>query len=332
MGRSAIGHEITVGWFIVVALILGAGGLVLKTQSRGLISSAQLRFQLAHGQGLQSGSPVELQGIRVGEISDVELTPENRVLVTANVANRYAKHIYADAVVTIVESPLGFSATKVSIDPGKTKIRATPGQLLDVNVSETLMDQVASIQSDVRTVIRHVDSLVVKAEGSMDQLQTIMGRVEREEGLVGELVSGQELAKEVHTTITKLKTVSERLESEVLGEAVAAVKDARELIGELRDEKGDMRTLLRNSDAFIVAAKDAVEDARFGETSASLRDAAAAMTKTAARMDVSEETRGAMEAMQRASESFEALSRSLERRPDAVIFGRPTAGSPGVRR
>jgi hypothetical protein len=252
--------------------------------------------------------------------------------VTANVANRYAKHIYADAVVTIVESPLGFSATKVSIDPGKTKIRATPGQLLDVNVSETLMDQVASIQSDVRTVIRHVDSLVVKAEGSMDQLQTIMGRVEREEGLVGELVSGQELAKEVHTTITKLKTVSERLESEVLGEAVAAVKDARELIGELRDEKGDMRTLLRNSDAFIVAAKDAVEDARFGETSASLRDAAAAMTKTAARMDVSEETRGAMEAMQRASESFEALSRSLERRPDAVIFGRPTAGSPGVRR
>ncbi len=332
MRRSAIGHEITVGWFIVAALVIGAGGFVLKTQSRGLISSTRLRFQLAHGQGLHAGSPVEIQGIPVGEVSDVELTAENRVLVTADVASRYAKHIYTDAVVTILEAPLGFSATRVSIDPGKTKLPASGGQLLAVGVRETLMDQVATIQSDVRVVIHRLDSLVAKAEGSMDQVQTLLGRVEREEGLMGELISGEELTKDVHATVTALKTVVERLESEVLDDAVAAVSDARKLIGDLRDEDGEVRKLLRDSDALILAAKDAVEDAKFGETSASLRDAADAMAKTATRMDVSEETREAMEAMKKASESFEALSRELERRPDSVIFGRPAAESPGVRR
>jgi phospholipid/cholesterol/gamma-HCH transport system substrate-binding protein len=332
MRRSAIGHEITVGWFIVAALVLLAGGLVLKTRSRGLLASTHLKFQLDHGKGLRAGSPVQIQGIPVGEVSDVELTPENRVLVTASIANRYAEHIYSDAAVTVVESPLGFSATKVSIDPGISQVTAATEQLLEVQVTETLMDQIAVIQSDVRIVIRRLDRFVAKAEESIDQFQTLAGRIERQEGLAGQLIGDPQLADDVRTTAAKLKSTATRFEAEVLDEAVAAIADARALVSDLRDKNGDLNTLIRDSDDMILSVKDAIEQARVAETSASLRDAAAAMSKTATRMDVSEDTRDAMQAMRKASESFEALSRALERQPDSVIFGRPTAASPGIRR
>jgi hypothetical protein len=79
---TVVRQEVAVGAFLVAAVGLVAVGAVLKTRERGFIGATTFRFSAAHGSGLQPGAPVLVQGVQVGEVSDIRLTPDNRVAVT----------------------------------------------------------------------------------------------------------------------------------------------------------------------------------------------------------------------------------------------------------
>jgi phospholipid/cholesterol/gamma-HCH transport system substrate-binding protein len=307
---TAIQHEMTVGWFIVLGGLIGVGALVAQTRSRGLIGTTEFRFTLPHGLGLQEGSPVVLKGIPVGEVHGVDLTNENQIAVTTYIMNRYAPHIYVDAHVTVEESPLGFSATKVVIEPGTSRLPADPSRPLPFKQTETLMDQVEGIQDKIGVVIERVDTFVQKAESALDQVRELANVVQNGEGLAGRMISDEQLAAEAAASVAKLNEILARLDS----------------------EEGEFRTLLRDVDATVVSVRSKVEEVNVDELVQSLQATADALTRTAKRMDVSEESREALAALQRASESFGLLSRELAREPSSVIWGKDAAEAPSLRR
>ena len=90
----------------------------------------------------------------------------------------------------------------------------------------------------------------------------------------------------------------------------------------------------------VKAAHKAIEDADVEATVASLRRTSDALTETVESLGKStrnleplnEEALRAMAALREASEAFRDLSNTLQRQPNAVIFGRAASDAPGLRR
>lgn len=106
MRLTVIRHEIVVGWFITVALVLGVAVMLVRVRAPStFIAPYVVRFTVPHGKGLQLAAPVLLQGIRIGEVDRIELTPENQVEVTCRIYADYAGHLRADAVANLLSPP-----------------------------------------------------------------------------------------------------------------------------------------------------------------------------------------------------------------------------------
>ena len=111
-----------------------------------------MHFVVDHGQGLQAGAPVLVQGIEVGEVGEVRLTAENRVLVTCQITSQFRDHIRQDAVAYVVPPPL-LGGTKVEIDPGEAAEPVAPGQELAVSTKGSFMDLIGDAAAGL---LRHL--------------------------------------------------------------------------------------------------------------------------------------------------------------------------------
>lgn len=333
MRLTVIRHEIVVGWFITVALVLGVAVMLVRVRAPStFIAPYVVRFTVPHGKGLQLAAPVLLQGIRIGEVDRIELTPENQVEVTCRIYADYAGHLRADAVANLLSPPL-LGDTKVELQAGAAPTLARSGQAIGTRTVPSLMDRIGGLEGDVTGVIAHVDSLVVTATAAVDELRQVAGRIEAGEGLAGRLIRDEALADDAQETLAHVNGAAARLEGEVLDKATAAIDSAHGLIADLQSEDGQLMTLLGDVDQTVVDARQALNDAKLAETVAGLRSVAAALKDASDSIGpMTDDTRQAMRALGEASRALQVLSEELTRQPNSVIFGRTPAPGPGIGR
>jgi phospholipid/cholesterol/gamma-HCH transport system substrate-binding protein len=187
-------REVRVGLVILAAILILAAGIFMIGSKRNLFSHKSRYFvEFGSVSGLKPGSPVQLDGVNVGAIEKV-LLPEDPRKKTIRVWLRVESDFAAR---------LRFPADPKALLPEQAPTRArikTIGLLgdkyIDVNSGSAAYPPIPE-EGEIRAAQpTNVEALIASGEDVMDNvvvithsLNTILGRMERGEGILGQLTS-----------------------------------------------------------------------------------------------------------------------------------------------
>ncbi|HUB86398.1 MAG TPA: MlaD family protein [Verrucomicrobiae bacterium] len=162
--------ELKVGVFVLVALVLLAIGIIELSKGTSFFRSTyELRLHAVDVGGLQNHSGVLLAGVKVGDVSDIQLAPDGKsVTIILKIYKDYK--IYHDAQFVIEQS--GFLGDKyVAIIPTTNQ----PPVL--TNGAEVECEPPFNLQEVARSTagfIERIDDTAKKLDASVSELQRVV--------------------------------------------------------------------------------------------------------------------------------------------------------------
>ena len=183
-----------VGLLILVAATLFAAAIFVIGERRNLFASKNdYSIFLDSVTGLDTGSNVHLDGVNVGSIHKVDLAEDVRqsqIEVTVRIDARYAARIREDSMART--RTLGLLGDKyLEISSGTPQFPEVPEGGRIPTAPTTDVDKLRTSGEDL---IQNVTRIT-------EQLTTILGRMERGEGLLGELTRDVEPDRKVTTDV-----------------------------------------------------------------------------------------------------------------------------------
>lgn len=170
-----------VGLLVIVALVVLTGGiLVIGNQNNLFRRMNRYVVQFQDVKGLQDGSPVQLNGVSVGRVEQISLSPDpalRSIAVRIAVDRRFAELVREDTEVRI--KTLGLLGDKfVEITAGTVSAKSV----------ESGGELKSARQNDVDKIISSGGDLVDNVLQISAALTKILDRVEKGEGLLGQLL------------------------------------------------------------------------------------------------------------------------------------------------
>lgn len=219
---SPKGREIRVGLLILAALAVLATGIFFLGQKKNLFASKNDYYvEFNSVSGLKPGNPVQLDGVDVGTVKRVEL-PANpwrgMIRVWIRVESRYASRL---------RGPQGTQKPVPNQLPSVARIK-TLGLLGDKYIDLTSGSPGYEVIPDGGPIPAaqptNVDALIASGEDVMDNvvaisssLNKILTRLERGEGLLGELTSDSDSSRRLRDSLLgtseSLRRVAGKLET-----------------------------------------------------------------------------------------------------------------------
>ncbi|MES1243668.1 MAG: MlaD family protein [Acidobacteriota bacterium] len=226
MPRS--GSAFRVGLVILAAVAVLAAGVFLIGEKNNFFSRKNKYYiQFGAVSGLKPGSPVQLNGVDVGTVTKVVLpqTPtEESIQVWISVDDQYSARI---------RGPQGTTAG-VAAGPDKAAAGASQARIktlgllgdkyIDLTIGAPGYPEIPNEGEIPAAQPTNVDALLASGEDVMDNvveisasLSTILGRMERGEGLLGELTSntpsGQRLKDSLIGTSESMQRIADKIEN-----------------------------------------------------------------------------------------------------------------------
>jgi phospholipid/cholesterol/gamma-HCH transport system substrate-binding protein len=232
-----------VGLLVLAALAVAAVGIALIGEESSLFRRKNRYFaRFRSVSGLNPGSPVQLNGVKVGTVREVVLPEdpgESLIRVEIAIDRRYAARVRGDSQARIntlgllgdkyVEIASGSEAAAL-VDEG-SEIPAASGTAVDAlvesggdamanvtEISASLRDILARMErgegvlgalvSDRETGRRVTDTLVE----TLDSVKQVAKRIENGEGALPRLITDRELADRLTATVARLEGTLARLE------------------------------------------------------------------------------------------------------------------------
>jgi phospholipid/cholesterol/gamma-HCH transport system substrate-binding protein len=186
--------------------------------------------------GLAEGNPVKISGVTVGVVKDIYLPSDPKkkdVDISLMVDRKYADRIRTDSRARMKKLGLLSGDSYIDISPGNPRFDSLePGALIPA-ARQTNVDQLISSGEDL------VDNFVQISYS----LKNILSRVDRGEGLIGELTSTPETKQRI--TDTFLATLNKT------NSILSHVESGKGLVGKLvyDDKYGDQLTASLSSSA-----------------------------------------------------------------------------------
>jgi phospholipid/cholesterol/gamma-HCH transport system substrate-binding protein len=202
---------------IRVGLLVAASLLVLMifvffigSEQKIFSRKNEYKVRLDNVTGLAEGNPVKISGVTVGVIKGITLPrdPKMRdVDIELMVDRKYADRIRTDSRARLKKLGLLAGDSYIDISPGSPKFDAVePGSLIPA-ARQTNVDQLISSGEDL------VDNFVQISYS----LKNILSRVDRGEGLIGELTTTPETKQRITdtflTTLNKTNAILGHVES-----------------------------------------------------------------------------------------------------------------------
>lgn len=214
--------EVKVGLLLVVTLAVVVSGITLLGKESNLFrskNSYSIRFDTVSG--LNTGNPVQLNGVDVGEVKRVILPrdpSESEIVIWVSIDTRYEKRIRKDSEARI--KTLGLLGDKyVEITSGSPGKPVIPDQGLIPTAPATSVDELIASGEDVMDNITAVTF----------SLREILERTRAGEGLLGELTTDSAEGQRL------VDTVTETLES--IREAVSRINEGRGPLARLLNDE-----------------------------------------------------------------------------------------------
>src|SRR5437764_5520535 len=237
---------------IRVGLLVAASLLVLMifvffigSEQKIFSRKNEYKVRLDNVTGLAEGNPVKISGVTVGVIKDITLPrdPKMRdVDIELMVDRKYADRIRTDSRARLKKLGLLAGDSYIDISPGSPKFDALePGAMIPA-ARQTNVDQRISAGEDL------VDNFVQISYS----LKNVLGRIDRGEGLIGELTTAPETKQRVTdtflTTLNKTNAILTHVESGhgTIGRLIYDDKYGEELTGSLASAAKSLQTVTSN--------------------------------------------------------------------------------------
>jgi phospholipid/cholesterol/gamma-HCH transport system substrate-binding protein len=207
-GRTA--RAVRVGIVVLVAVVVLAVAVFMIGQENNLFSRKNRYFvDLKSVSGIKPGNPVELDGVSVGAVDRVILPRDPRkgfIRVWMKVDRRYEHRVRADSLVRIRTLgllgdkflELNSGSPEVAVIPDEGRLNAAPATNVDALIASgtDVMDNISTISF---------------------QLKNILARVDRGQGLLGELTSDSEpsrrLKADIFATLGTIQRVANKVDN-----------------------------------------------------------------------------------------------------------------------
>lgn len=162
--ESSVSHEIKVGIFAIVGLVLFCISVILLGGDKWFLTpSYELKVQIPQAQGLGQGSVVTLAGLQVGNISKIAFVEGTTdVEVTMSIESAVRPRITEGSIVSVkTQGALGDKYIFITPGPPTAK-PIEPGSLVDLDKTPDFIDMIATKGAEfgeIINVIKEVHTL-----------------------------------------------------------------------------------------------------------------------------------------------------------------------------
>ena len=190
--------QLKVGVLVIVALAALTALVFLMAGSTGGLFTGKttLRSYFENAAGLKNGAPVNLEGVTIGNVTQVKIEPSRKltpVEVTMKIGNKYRQAVRTDSTSSL--ETIGVLGDTV-VDINSKSATGAPVQ----NNAELKTNETPNL-SDV----------IKSSQGTIEQLNTILAKVDHladslnsTKGSIGELINSPELYNRALTTLNEL--------------------------------------------------------------------------------------------------------------------------------
>ncbi len=198
MENQDIKHDIKLGAFALIGVLIFLVALFYLGKEGNLFSKTfRVSAIFKNVEGLKEGDNVWLSGVKIGTVKQVQIVSQGQVIVTLSLKDKQNQFIKKNATAFVGSD--GLVGNKiVVIRPGDaTKIIRENDTINSVSPTDT--QDLFNIAKEVGTNTRSIT----------EDLKLISARLNRGEGIFGELLRDGPISKDLRQTISSLKTTGE---------------------------------------------------------------------------------------------------------------------------
>ena len=249
-------QERIVGTFVLVAMIILIGLLLSSGKTQNLFEDyITIYGELESVQAVNSDTEVTISGLPAGTVSSVDITDENKVVLTMQILKKYHNLLREDSEAML--SSFNFAMVQksvIEISTGSSdKTRLNDGSTLTINEAFNIKD-----------VIAKIEPIFMKLEDSIIKMNNILSAVDHEKlgvtldnmnvlttdlrditehlqagnGLIGSALYGEKMETDVKSIASNMVGVTEELSvmMKQLNKQVATMPELVNKIGPLLNE------------------------------------------------------------------------------------------------
>ncbi len=322
--KVRLGVFLTVSSTLLIGTLAVLAGLRLAEER----DTYTIRYHMSLS-GLEAGSPVKFNGVRVGRVDSIRIDREDPATVVVAVSLDAGTPVKKDtrAIVNLAGITglkfielSGGTAVSAFVDPGG-EITAGDSTLDRLTVRaediaervQTLVEQLNKLTSDenrkkVIAVVDHVDALVVSATGTLEENRPAVRDLTASLKSAGERVDAAVKTLEVETTATAraLRQVAERVRDEV--------------------EPNKVRSIVTNVERISAQVRVAVDKADLPTVGAQFKDLMIALQRTVKNIDTTvlrgrEDLFASLSYLLETLENLSEFSRQIRENPSLLLGG-----------
>ena len=306
--------ELKVGIFVLVGLFILAIAVFYVSGGGVLGPKYRLTTYLPEVDGLATGAPVSLDGVQVGNVETVGLTPhpqdrDHSITLTLRIDKKFQNDIRTDSSASLVTQGL-LGDRYVTVSRGLTGTPLPPNGILPGH-EEAAMKQMVERGADL---MQNLGTLTDDLKGIVDDVHS--GR-----GTLGKLMNDPTLYNHLDDTVSRVDTMAASIQQgqgsmgklvtddDLYNKIDSAVGKADDVLGAVRDQKGSLGKLVYDPSAYdsiksVADKSDALlGDVRAGKGSlgklatddslfSNLRDASANVRDATAKLNSNQGTAG----------------------------------------
>jgi len=228
MDPNQIKQNIKLGAFVLAGLVLFFTAILFMGKQNTVFSRTfTVSAVFRNVEGLKEGDAVWLSGVRIGIVKGVHIIEEGKVVVNLSLRERQNEFIKEDATATIGSD--GLVGNKIVV------IR--PGTAQHIIHDEDTINSFSP--TDTQELFNLAKDVGVNTKSITEDLKLITAKLNKGEGIVGELIHEGELSSELRQLINSLKMASQNTNR--------ATADLKTMIHDINAGDGLLAKLIHDS-------------------------------------------------------------------------------------
>ncbi len=301
--KKEVARQVKLGAFVVLGLVLFLAAVFLIGSEQNIFSRTfKIAAVFKNVEGLKRGDNVWLSGVKVGTVSNVEIVSEGEVVVELALRENQNSFIRKDAMASIGSD--GLVGNKiVVIRPG-----TAPEPIAEEDTINTLSP------TDTQELINIARDVGDNTRALTKDLAQIAQRINAGEGVVGELLTGGALSRELRSAVSGLQATT--------ANTANASAELHELVYEMREGTGLLPTLISDT-AYAQRFQEALRSIQ--QVTADVRVVSGNLQQLSAKLNSDENALGALlsdeevaQNLRLTLENAEQASRKLDENMEAL--------------